>query len=79
MARKLGLFAVLLLAGPGCMMCDRYCERQREKCHQYYPPNNCVPAQAPAYYPPNNCYPAPVASAPSGSHYPQPAPNPYCP
>lgn len=76
MARKFSLLATLLFAGPGCMLCDRYCERQRDRCQQYYaPPPNCTPAQAPAFYPPNHCQPA-VGT--TGSYYPQPV-NPHCP
>ena len=55
------LLSVLALAlgMSGCMLCDGYCERQRNRCQSY-----CNP----------NCYPAPANYCPpgSGTYYPQP-------
>jgi hypothetical protein len=71
-----GLSALL----SGCMLCDRYCDRQRERCHQQYCPPGCTPA----HYPPH-CYPQPVSQYPqpvNQASYPQPASPaayPYCP
>ena len=67
-----GLLAGLGLSG--CMLCDRYCDRQQDRCRSH-----C----APAYYSPNGCAPAqsgypqavqPVAAGTAYSHQP-----PYCP
>lgn len=61
--------AVILTIGiSGCMLCDGYCARQRDRCQSYCNPQ-CFPA------PVNHCAPG------SGSYYPQPVqpqPNP-CP
>ncbi len=71
-AKRMMLMAVLVLSG--CGICDRYCERQRDKCQTYYSQPQCAPT--PVNY--NNCAPSGVVPVPQYSSYPQPA-QPYCP
>lgn len=74
-AKRVMFLTVLFLSG--CGLCDRYCDRQRDRCHSY---GYCQPqcsAPAPAPYYGNSCQPAGVV--PTASSYPQPAYNPYCP
>jgi hypothetical protein len=78
-AKRLTFFTVLLLSG--CGLCDRYCDKQRDRCHSYgyCQPQQCsAPAPAPAYYG-NTCQPSGVVPVPATSGYPQQAYNPYCP
>lgn len=60
---RLGAVGMVAAMASGCMLCDRYCERQQDRCRQHY----CAPACTPSFSPANNCVPAPV------SQYPQPA------
>lgn len=60
--------ALVLGASSGCgLLCDRYCERQRDRCEHYYNRGGCsTPAPAPAVACPPGCAPAP------GAYYAQP-------
>jgi hypothetical protein len=59
---------VAMLAGSsGCgLLCDRYCERERDRCDRFYNrgccapapaacPPGCAPAPTPGYYTPSAC------------------------
>lgn len=77
MLRRIGWFlcTVLTVAGSsGCgLLCDRYCERQHDRCDRQFQNRGCAPSTG-CYSPPaNNCCPSP------GVYTAQPQPAPYCP
>ncbi len=67
------VFAAMSAVGlSGCgLMCDRYYDRQREKCHQY-----CSPPPSSGCYPSNSGYLTPTPVNQTG--YPRPVDNSYC-
>lgn len=72
MAANILRFLCVLVAAvgiSGCMLCDRYCERQQDRCRSF-----CQPSCTPNFCPPTSHYPQPVYPQPAGT--PQP-PN-YC-
>ena len=78
MSRRMGSFlctALMVMGSSGCgLLCDRYCERQHDRCDRLQQNRGCAPMTG-CYSPPvnNNCYPAP------GVYSAQPQPAPYCP
>jgi hypothetical protein len=53
--------ALVLGAASGCgLLCNRYCDRERERC-EHYNHGCCAPAQAPPAACPPGCSPAPGA------------------